>query len=41
MADGLALAVRVGRQIDGVDAFGGLLQFLNELLLALDDLVAR
>ena len=31
--DGLALAVRVGREIDGLGALGGLFQFVNELRL--------
>jgi hypothetical protein len=41
IADGLAFAVRVGREINVFDTFGGSLELADELLLALDDFVAR
>ena len=40
-ADGLALAVRVGREVDVVRCLGGLAQAAHNVLFALDDLVAR
>ena len=41
VADGLALAVRIGCEVDVVNGPGGLPEFLDELLLAFDHLVAR
>ena len=39
-ADGLALAVRVGGDIDGVNLFSGSLQFANHFLFAGDDFIS-
>ena len=41
IADGLALAVRVGRQVHLLHPSGGLFQIGNELLLPFDDLIPR
>ena len=41
IADGLALAVRVRREIDGLRLLGFLFQLTNELLFAFDDLIMR
>ena len=40
-ADGLAFAIRVSRQVDGVGALGRRLQLRDQLLLAFDDFVDR
>jgi len=40
-ADGLSLAVRVGREEDVLRGLGGLAQAAHNVFLALDDLVAR
>ena len=40
-ADGFPFAVRVGCQIDGFDAFGGLFQLTEQLAFAFDDFIAR
>ncbi len=40
VADGLAFAIRIGRQVDGIHFLGGCLQLRDELLLAFDHFVA-
>ena len=39
-ADGFAFAVGIGREVDGVNALGGLLEFGDQLLFAFDDFIA-
>ena len=39
VADGLAFAIRIGRQVDFIHLLGGGFQLTDELLLAFDDFV--
>ena len=41
LADGLAFAIRVSREVDGIDIFDGRLELRHQLLLAFDHFVLR